>query len=174
MDPGVRRELHGTGQHRAVPLHFCSSSPVAPFTSHWIGKDLPWRMLVPLWKGKRKSLSSILSLERTVYPLQVSPAQNCLLGKQILHPWRGLTTFWGCSRKCWICSSCSVLVGWGTVISIPSPSTWRLQDRTSVIVLHVFRGNVLWRVYAQLGESFPRQNFWEVSSFFPLACMPRR
>lgn len=47
-----------------------------------------------------------------------------------------------------------VLRSWrvGTVISIPSPATWMLQDGSFIIVLHVLLGNLSSRIYAHLGE----------------------
>lgn len=74
-----------------------------------------------------------------------------------------------------MCSSCFVLVAWYTVIRIPSPSTWRPQDWRCVTVLHILLGNVLWRVYAQLGEKqLPTPELLGSGKLFPPACMPRR
>lgn len=73
---------------------------------------------LPLDQGRSAFRDACPSVKRekkekgTLHPLQVSPTQSCLLGKQTLHPQRGLSTFWGCTRKCWMCSSCSMLVGW--------------------------------------------------------------
>lgn len=141
LDPKVLRDLQGAGQHHAEALRFCSSSPVVPFSSRCIREGLPWRQLVPLWKGGKKRPQPTVScpychwggLHTHCRPAQ---AQSCPfpLGKQILCCWRALSTFRGCNRKCWTRSPRSTLMGWGTVIRVPSPATWRPQDRNFIII----------------------------------------
>lgn len=174
MDLRVQRELHGTG---SIVQHLCISAAA-----------LLWPHSPPAGSGKI-CLEGHLSLcekgkERASHP-------HCPCWGRCTHcrwdqhravflvskPYTlgEVSVHLGISRKCWMCSSCSMPLGWDTGISIPSPSTWRSQDWRPVTVLHILLGNVLWRVYAQPGErQLPTPELLGSGKLCPPACMPRR